>query len=146
MFEQLAVFERSVLIGYQDEEGNETPGLIPMIIYGREKASQSGFGSEKEAHGYVNKMWSVFFKPLINGCDTTSNDKACVQYRAVISGDAPISSLANYTKYFDRTAIVPFIVGMVLVYYFVVAVFEVVKRIFKLLVLQIVYPIPLNQL
>ncbi len=141
MFEQLAVFETRVLVGYQTEDGSTTPGLIPMIIYGRENVNSQSFGSEVEARSFTNKIWTLFFTPIIK-CAEGSTQRYCVEYSSVIKGEKDIDALSDYTAYFNFTPIIPFFAGCVLCYYFFTAVFELVGRIFRLLVLQIVYPIP----
>ena len=141
IFTQLADIEKKVLVGYEAEDGSTYNGLIPMIIYGKENTSVI-MKTDIEAKAYVNKIWALFFTPYNKGECETSSKSYCITYNAVLRGDASIMSLAGVTKYFDYMPIAPLIAGVALMYYFVVAVFALIKRIFKMLVLQVIFPIP----
>lgn len=128
IFEKLGEFQYLVI----------NSNLIEKVIYG-----DTGEGSEKnikeKSKQFTNGMWLLFFLP-----NSSKSDADCNETRnKVAAGTAEIISLVGcHYKYYDYTPIAPFIVGLVLIYYFVIYCMELASRMLKLLVLEVLFPIP----
>ncbi len=129
IFQKLGEFQRLVF------ESN----LIENIIYGENGENNKKTIKEK-AKSFTNKTWQLFFTKIEG-----KNDAECSKNYALVSqGQAEIRVLIGcHYKYYDYFPIAPFIVGILLIYYFVVYSIELGSRMIKLLVLEILSPIPI---
>lgn len=117
--------------------------VIPKLIYGPTYADEATSDIGDQIDKFVNGVWLQFFTPKDGGGCSGSGKSYCDAYNKVANGESSIASLASSYDHFDYIAIVPFIAGVMLIYYFGVFTLELAKRIFKLLVLQIISPIPI---
>lgn len=115
--------------------------IIENVIYG-------GDGSEEKstirdnAKKFANNVWLLFFTPKGAADDAECNEK----YNKVAAGgeDSNILTLIGcHYKYYDYFPIAPFIVGLLLIYYFVIYCMDLAGRMLKLLVLEVISPIPI---
>lgn len=116
--------------------------IIQKIVYGDNAGDADKMKSIDVAKQYTNTVWLQFFKPKANasGGDMSNCNKA---YNNVGSGQAEIITLIGcHYKYFDYLPIAPFIVGIILCYYFITYSVELAIRIVKLIILEILFPIP----
>lgn len=111
--------------------------IIPTIVYGQD---ETDIEDDTEAKKYVNSIWLQFFTPKEGVTDMSD----CVTtYKKVGNGEGEIISLIGcHYKYYDYFPIAPFIVGIMLCYYFVSYSIELCIRLVKMIVLQVIYPIP----
>lgn len=144
IFEQLMIFQRYVLVG---NESN--PPLIPTIIYGRDEVESNYTDHETQSRRIVNRIYTLFFRPIDecklydpNQFHASLGNDWCTAYNEVVSGQKDVDRLQNFAGYFYYTPFIPFFVGLVLVYYFFSFTFELARRMFRLIVLQVIFPIP----
>lgn len=126
--------------------------VIPKIVYGPDQFSDSVNETliESQSARFVNNIFLLFFVPSDGDCSSEST-YYCKDYNAVKqakrrgSGYYGVSSLLGYasSKYFTYSPLISGIVGMMLVYYFAIFSLELGKRIIKLVVLQVISPIPI---
>lgn len=127
--------------------------VIPKIVYGPDQFSDSVNENliKSQSARFVNNVFLLFFVPDGINCDSDTTSYYCKDYNAVKeaktrgSGFAGVSNLVGYasSKYFTYTPFISGIVGMMLVYYFAVFAIELGKRIIKLVVLQVISPVPI---
>ncbi len=131
IFSQLGKFQYLVI--------NGADNLIPKIVYGTDVKNPVTFSDQKEADMFTNRVWSLFFQPNSNATD--SGEEA---WENVRNGNATIHSMIgrNYNE-FDYFPFISGIVGMMLIYYFAIFSVELGSRIIKLVVLQVLSPIPI---
>lgn len=112
--------------------------LIPKLVYGTDENPVT-YSDKKEADMFTNKVWSVFFQP--NNKATSGGKQS---WEKVRNADANIASMIgrNYNE-FDYYPFISGLVGMMLVYYFVIFSVELGSRVIKLVVLQVLSPIPI---
>ncbi len=131
--------------------------VIPKIIYGVQ-STDADFDDyltvedPVEAKKFVNNAFLMFFLPNAD-CSNSSNAYYCEDYNKVAVGYQEdgvtkvegISYLLGYASSsdFDYTPFVSGIFGMFLCYYFIVFTLELAVRIIKLVILQIISPIPI---
>lgn len=125
--------------------------VIPKIVYGPDQFSDSVNETliESQSARFVNNVFLLFFVPNMDCSDDNTN--YCKDYNAVKEakkrggGYFGVSNLIGYasSKYFNYSPFVSGIVGMMLVYYFAIFAIELGKRIIKLVVLQVISPIPI---
>lgn len=116
--------------------------VIEKIVYGDNYEESKSFQST--AKQYTNVIWLQFFTPKKDVKENTNDMSSCISsYNDVSMGKGEIISLIGcHYKYFDYIPIAPFITGILLIYYFVTYSLELCVRLVKLLVLEIIYPIP----
>lgn len=115
--------------------------LIPKLVYGTDSSENPVTYSDKqEADRFTNRVWSLFFQPI----EGKATDSAYEAWENVRNGDATIASMVgrNYNE-FDYYPFISGIVGMMLIYYFAIFSIELGSRIIKLVVLQVLSPIPI---
>lgn len=113
--------------------------VIENIIYGTD-ADESTNSIKQNAKKFTNNMWLLFFTPKE---DVPTTGTCVTSYNEVSEGTGNILSLIGcHYKYYDYLPLAPFIVGIFLVYYFVMYCMELAARMLKLLVLQVLAPIP----
>jgi len=128
-------------------------GVIPKLVYGTDGKSEVN-NIENDSTKFVNNVFLLFFTPSKeDDCkDENRNHNYCVPYINVSNGtnrdngrSVGIMSLLPYVSsgHFQYTPFISGIVGMMLIYYFVVYSVELGARIIKLAVLQVVSPIPI---
>lgn len=132
IFSQLGEFQYLVL--------NSDNRLIPKLIYGTDVQNPVTYSDKKEADMFTNRVWSVFFQPK----DGYATSGAISAWENVRNGGATIASMVgrNYNE-FDYYPFISGIVGMMLIYYFVIFSIELGSRIIKLVTLQVLSPIPI---
>lgn len=114
--------------------------VIENIIYGTD-ADESTNSIKQSAKKFTNNMWLLFFTPKE---DVPATGTCVTSYNEVVEGTGNILSLIGcHYKYYDYLPLAPFIVGIFLVYYFVMYCMELAARMLKLLVLQVLAPIPI---
>lgn len=117
--------------------------IIPTIVYGKDDSELENTdedGENIEAKKYVNSVWLQFFTPKEG---VTSMSDCVTTYTNVGNGKGEIISLIGcHYKYYDYFPIAPFIVGLMLCYYFITYSIELCIRLVKMIVLQVIYPIP----
>ncbi len=129
IFQKLGEFQRLVF------ESN----VIENIIYGENGENNKKTIKEK-AKSFTNKTWQLFFTKK----EGKNDDECSKNYALVSQGQAEIIVLIGcHYKYYDYFPIAPFIVGILLIYYFVIYSIELGSRMIKLLVLEILSPIPI---
>lgn len=112
--------------------------VIERIVYGS-TGDQEHETIKNSSKKFANNMWLLFFTKK----DTASNE--CIsKVGEISSGNATIlSAIGCHYKHYDYFPIAPFIVGILLIYYFIAYTIEVVIRMIKLLVLEVISPIPI---
>ena len=86
-------------------------------------------------------MWLMFFTAKKGA---PANSECSAKYANVSSGEAGILSLIGcHYKYYDYLPVAPFIVGVLLIYYFLIYCIELASRMLKLLILEMISPIPI---
>lgn len=122
--------------------------VIPKLINGvttkdgsETEEEWNGGNIKAQTKGFVNNVWLLFFTPK-EDC-SIKNDWYCQTYRALQTGDAGIITIAPAYNHFDYLPFISGIMGMVLIYYFALYAIELGTRIVKLVVLQILSPIPI---
>ena len=133
IFSLLNSFQKTILID---------SNVIQKVIYGPSNAENVNNDIGGQIDKFVNGVWLEFFTPKEETCDG-SNKPYCTAYNRVILGENAIYSLASSYDHFDYIPFISFVMGVVLIYYFGLFTLELAKRIFKLLVLQIISPIPI---
>ncbi len=138
IFQQLGRFQGMII----------TQSVIPKIIYGPDEYDnpKNNIEKEKQSTIFVNRVFLLFLTEKYEGaCGDDGADRGkteCINRRNVANGDADILSLVTSTYYFDYTPFISGIVGMVLIYYFTIFAIEIGTRILKLIILQVISPIP----
>lgn len=133
IFSLLNSFQKTILID---------SNVIQKVIYGPSNAENVSNDIGSQIDKFVNGVWLEFFTPREGTCNG-SNKPYCTAYNRVISGENAIYSLASSYDHFDYIPFISFVMGIILIYYFGLFTLELAKRIFKLLVLQIISPIPI---
>lgn len=115
--------------------------VIPKLVYGVDEGENEKTGIKERSTKFVNSVFLVFFRPKGSSGDTTHYNNA---YNAVAEGTSGISSLVSYASsgFFEYKPFISGIMGIVLVYYFVTFAIDLGVRIVKLIVLQVISPIP----
>lgn len=132
IFSQLGEFQYLVL--------NSENRLIPKLIYGTDIENPVTYSDKKEADMFTNRVWSVFFQPR----DGYATDGAKKAWENVRNGNATIlSMIGRQYNEFDYYPFISGIVGMMLIYYFAIFSVELGARIIKLIILQVLSPIPI---
>jgi len=128
IFEQLGRFQYLVI--------NENK-IIPKLIYGVDEPIT--YADKDEADRFTNTIWTLFFTP--NARTSTGSE---IAWENVRSGSVPITTLIgrNYNE-FDYYPFISGIVGMMLIYYFAIFSVELGARVIKLVVLQVLSPVPI---
>lgn len=123
--------------------------VIENIIYGANQYDETNsLSNEKNSKKFVNSVFLLFFVDSQGTC-TSSNttgttNNFCNTYKAVASGDADVSSLTWGEQFqFTYYPIISGIAGILLIYYFVTYSISLAVRLLKLVVLQVVSPIPI---
>lgn len=123
--------------------------VIPKVIYGANENVDSTYTNVKESKRFVNNMFLLFFNDK-GTCDNYTSEAGgiCGAYKRVSEGNAGVSELVGYSilgtfSSFEYTSIFSGIMGIVLCYYFGCYVISMAIRIVKLIVLQILSPIPI---
>lgn len=123
--------------------------VIPKLIYGSTGEGTNDVYEMKEnnipkqSKIFVNNVFLLFLSQKEGyGCENNRGWQ-CSARNEVANGNADILSLVTTTSYFDYTPFISGIVGMVLVYYFTIFAIEIGTRILKLVILQVVSPIPI---
>ena len=116
--------------------------VIPKIIYGYEKANTQDIKSQSKQ--FVNRVFLLFFTPQ-SLCTEGSTAYYCEDYIRVSNGQAGIASLTEYasSNLFSYTPFISGLMGMTLCYYFFVFAIELGVRLVKIVVLQVISPIPI---
>ena len=115
--------------------------VIEKIVYGSSFSADDS--KEKTYRQFTNRMWLNFFQKTAKAEDNPNNS-CVILYNSVASGTGSIKSLIGCHKdYYDYTPIIPFIVGILLIYYFIAYSMELAARMLKLLTLQLLAPIPI---
>ena len=148
IFEQLGRFQGLII----------KQNLIPNLVYGpsnnstnnssgNEAAERVDFSNEKETKKFVNRVFLLFLQEKYKGACTNADADAgrseCASRMRVANGEASILTLISTTSYFEYTPFISGIVGMVLVYYFTIFAIEIGTRVLKLIILQVISPIPI---
>ena len=133
IFSLLNSFQKTILID---------SNVIQKVIYGPSNAESASEDINSQIDKFVNGVWLEFFTPKEGTC-SGSNKSYCDAYNQVASGEGSIYSLASSYDHFDYIPFASFVMGVILIYYFGMFTLELAKRIFKLLVLQIISPIPI---
>lgn len=134
IFNLLNSFQKTILID---------SNVIQKVIYGPSNAENADNDISGQIDKFVNGVWLEFFAPKDNSCDGSSSKAYCRAYNEVKNGNGSIASLVSYYSHFDYIPFISFVMGIILIYYFGLFTLELAKRIFKLLVLQIISPIPI---
>ena len=134
IFSLLNSFQKTILID---------SNVIQKVIYGPSNAENVNNDIGGQIDKFVNGVWLEFFTPNDGSCDGSSSKPYCRAYNEVKDGNGSIASLVSYYSHFDYIPFISFVMGVVLIYYFGLFTLELAKRIFKLLVLQIISPIPI---
>ena len=138
IFKYLNDFQKIILLGDKDVK---LKPLIPTLIYG-ENGEEFQNKTIEQSDQLVNNMWILFFNKKNNA--STDSATACdLTYRQVKNGSKSIMDLTGCQYEYNYTPILPLILGIALCYFFIIYTIELAKRIFKLIVLQIVSPIPI---
>lgn len=121
--------------------------VIENIVYGVSSESSgpdignAGEENDIKSRKFVNNVWLLFLNEKASSTDISSTCQEA--YNNVKSGEAEIKALVNCTyKYYSYFPIAPFIIGILLIYYFIMACLEMATRLIKLLVLEVIFPIP----
>lgn len=117
--------------------------VIPKLVYGAEEADKEENSISNQADRFVNSVFLLFFNPAENvSCPGST---FCSAYTNVQNGNGKISDLISYASHsqVDYMPIVSGIVGILLIYYFVIFSIELGVRLLKLAVLQVISPIPI---
>ncbi len=119
--------------------------VIQNIVFGTPDDGDKNPGGlakdEDSAAKFVNQMWLLFFKKKK---DAPASGSCIINYGKVADGTGNIISLVPcHYDYFDYIPIAPFVVGIVLIYHFLVYCMEVASRMLKLLILEVLAPIPI---
>lgn len=121
--------------------------VIENIVYGVSRESSgpdignAGEENDIKSRKFVNNVWLLFLNEKASSTDISSTCQEA--YNNVKSGEAEIKALVNCTyKYYSYFPIAPFIIGILLIYYFIMACLEMAARLIKLLVLEVIFPIP----
>lgn len=112
--------------------------VIEKIVYGNtgEQEHETIKNSSKK---FANNMWLLFFTKK-----ETASTECINKVSKIADGSATIlSAIGCHYKHYDYFPIAPFIVGILLIYYFISYTIELVIRMIKLLVLEIISPIPI---
>jgi len=122
--------------------------VIPKIVYGPENYENSEFSIEESSTRFVNRVFLIFFQEKSVDCaGSNRSSHYCKAYNDVKNGQdgTGISSLVPYASsdYFEYKPFISGIFGIVLVYYFFIFAIELGTRIIKLVILQVVSPIPI---
>lgn len=115
--------------------------IIENVIYGGDGSGEKSTIRDN-AKKFANNVWLLFFTPKGAADDAECNEK----YNKVAEGgeDSNILTLIGcHYKYYDYFPIAPFIVGLLLIYYFVIYCMDLAGRMLKLLVLEVISPIPI---
>lgn len=139
IFKQLGRFQGMIL----------DQNVIPKLIYGSTGKNPDDYymaeenSVTKQSKKFVNNVFLLFLSEKEGyGCENNRGWQ-CVSRTNVGNGEADILSLINTTSYFDYTPFISGIVGMVLIYYFTIFAIEIGTRILKLVILQVISPIPI---
>lgn len=113
--------------------------VIPNIIYG----TGSDYNVENQTKAIVNDIFLVFFSD--NGECENTNSGECSIYNNVATGNSDVETLVGLelSNKFTYIPVISGIIGCLLVYYFAVFAIEMAIRLLKLLVLQVLSPIPI---
>ena len=132
IFQKLGEFQKLVF------ESN----VIENIIYGNDGGdAKDEIIGDKNAEKLSNNMWLMFFTAKTGA---PANSECSAKYANVSSGEAGILSLIGcHYKYYDYLPVAPFIVGVLLIYYFLIYCIELASRMLKLLILEMISPIPI---
>lgn len=132
IFQKLGEFQKLVF------ESN----VIENIIYGNDGVdAKDEIIGDKNAEKLSNNMWLMFFTAKTGA---PANSECSAKYANVSSGEAGILSLIGcHYKYYDYLPVAPFIVGVLLIYYFLIYCIELASRMLKLLILEMISPIPI---
>lgn len=129
--------------------------VIPKIVYGPKsfKENEADTLITSQSARFVNNVFLLFFVPDGVDCDGAGKSTSyCMDYNDVKEARKKgngsfygVSHLIGHasSKYFTYSPFISGIVGMMLVYYFAVFAIELGKRIIKLIVLQVISPIPI---
>ena len=126
IFEKLGEFQQLVF------ESN----VIERLIYGTDEETEI----KNTAKKFTNNMWLLFFT---RKSGTEGKGVECtLDYNNVQQGTGEIITLigCNYL-YYDYFIVAPTIVGILLIYYFVMYSMELASRMLKLLTLEVLSPI-----
>lgn len=147
IFEQMGRLQNLIIDGH----------VIENIIYGANADTDAvSLSNEKNSKKFVNNVFLLFFEDENNMCTdpnvsnkstaysiiTTGGD-VCNNLSLVQSGDNGIDSLIPVQNNFNYTPVISGIAGIVMIYYFVVYTIGLARRMIKLIVLQIISPIPI---
>ena len=114
--------------------------VIEKIIYGTDGTSSENTIKDS-AERLSNNIWLLFFTAKDG---VQSNGECFSKYNQVAQGNAGILSLIGcHYKYYDYLPVAPFIVGILLIYYFLIYCIELASRMLKLLILEMLSPIPI---
>ncbi len=126
--------------------------VIPKIVYGDWEEHE--YGNEGPDMGNIDEMASefingsfltAFFRPTDgNNCEGSST-AWCTTYNRVKAGNGTLMDLIPYASDTIRFTYTPFIsgiFGIVMCYYFFRYTIELATRVFRLLLLQVLSPIP----
>jgi len=120
--------------------------VIPKLVYGLDAFDDEKNGIEQRSTKFVNDVFLIFFTPDKANCSGSSGPSYCKDYNAVKNAEngTGITGLMPYvySPYFTYTPFISGLMGMVLIYYFVVFSIDLGARIIKLMVLQVISPIP----
>lgn len=120
--------------------------IIPKLVYGADKyQNENNTWRSPEnirAKKFVNSIFLLFMDGADEKCPSNTNVH-CTAYRAVADGTKDILALSASTTYFDYSPIISLIAGIVVAYYFFGYAKEMAIRMLKLIVLQVLAPIPI---
>ena len=120
-------------------------GVIEKVVFGNiDNGTESTI--QKDSKAFVYHVFSLFFKPRSGTCEN-NNSGYCGAYNKLLSGDDSTHLITDltgaYYAGFEYIPIISGIAGILLAYYFIRFCSELAVRILKLLVLQLIAPIPI---